>query len=39
MNFRLPQQFRFIDLIAMARSGRFDPVWFCEPISLDLSAR
>jgi hypothetical protein len=38
MTFRPPIHFRFIDLIAMARSGRFDPAWFREPISLDLSA-
>ena len=38
MIFRPPSSFRFANLIAMAHSGRFDPAWFREPMTLDLSA-
>ena len=38
MNFQPPSKFRFIDLIALARRGEFDPAWFNEPVTLDLSA-
>ena len=38
MIFRPPSSFRFANLIAMAHSGRFDPAWFREPVTLDLSA-
>lgn len=38
MIFRPPSRFRFIDLIALTRQGRFDPAWFNQPVTLDLSA-
>ena len=32
----LPSQFKFVDLIALARRGKFDPQIFLEPLDLDL---
>lgn len=33
----LPSQFKFVDLIALARRGKFDPGIFLEPLDLDLT--
>lgn len=38
MIFQPPSTFRFIDLVALARRGHFDPAWFNDPITLDLGA-
>lgn len=32
-----PKTFRFVEFVAMARRGHFDPDWFREPVELDFS--
>jgi len=37
MKFTFPKDFKFLDLLALARNGRFDPASFRHPLELDFT--
>lgn len=37
MTYKFPKSFTFLDMLALARAGKFDPAVFCEQIELDFT--